>query len=293
MFLRVFTAAGVDLLIDTRSTYVSLTNSPYLAHVLGTALDVYADEPYYPLEGGVVKGLVKVPTPRNRGDAEPYDYVLIVDVGEGVAVKMLHVEPSVRVGDRLRLGDYLGRYVTSGYMMPWSDHHMHVEVRPASDPLRVRGAYPLRPTPEFFREVSKLPCMGTCRCVVRRVGSQHVILEPVDEGYPCAYVEGYAGLLDAGIPHYGYGGVIISGELEGYAGASVRFLHEVVGRVTAVRGSVAVLTPTKAFSVSGVRVLGIGTYPLFRGVKAILDKETPPESFRGVVELGVNELLIT
>ena len=44
----------------------------------------------------------------------------------------------------MEVGQDLGQLLRSGFFNFWTDPHLHVEVRPPSDPLRARGGFKLR-----------------------------------------------------------------------------------------------------------------------------------------------------
>ena len=208
-FLRILKTSAIhgrsiDIYVPIRNTYFSLTNSPYPPHVMGIAVDIYTEYPYMPVELGVVRDVIRVETPRYRADSQGYDYIILIDLGYAV-LKVMHVRPHVSIGDKLYLGDYIGEYLISGYLRPWSTPHMHLEVRPSEDPLRVRGGYFLEPTTELVRYLSRLPCSRTLRFKVIDSTNSYVWVVPIDEGYICTNV----GILDAGYPYYGYGGAIV------------------------------------------------------------------------------------
>ena len=132
---------GVAIHINEEN-FFSFANSPYYAHERISAVDVYPPrgelEALSPVEGPVL--FVK---PLSSGK----DYALTIKVGEGLCVKILHVKPRVKTGEKVRVGDYLGKIVWSPFYNFWTDRHMHVEVRPIADPLRARGGFELDVSP--------------------------------------------------------------------------------------------------------------------------------------------------
>ena len=127
------------------SSWYSFFNSPYPGHKYASALDIYFNhsEALLPVDEGRILEVEKFPCPRYRADASDYDYLILIQLDSSTVLKILHVEPSVGCGERVYLGDPLGRMIVSGFFSDWSDLHMHVEVRRASDPYRALGAYPL------------------------------------------------------------------------------------------------------------------------------------------------------
>lgn len=221
----------------------SLFNSPYPAHADGRAVDLYLQERRDALAPSPVAGEV-LATETVRCPDRPYaadaDHLVLVAT-DGAATtggpadlvaRILHVEPRVEPGDRVAVGDPLGRTVRSGYFAPWVADHLHLGVRPAdANHRRARGSLPLR----VDVPVEPLAWDGTG--VVVSTGETYADLDA-----PAHPVAGYAALasddglpLDGGLVHYAGGGVIGSGVPGGHAdgdredGAPVSLLGTPVG----------------------------------------------------------------
>ncbi len=134
-----------ELYIDIpRDAWYSFFNSPYVGHRSGAAVDVYFSFlPLFPMESGKVVEIRRVRAPKNLPMEE--DYVIAIQVSEEICLKVLHVRPSIRVGEKLALGDPLGKMHLSGFFMPWSSKHAHFELRSCKDRIRARGGFPLTP----------------------------------------------------------------------------------------------------------------------------------------------------
>ena len=202
--------------------YVALSrfNSPYPAHDRGRAVDLYppAGAPS-PVDGEVVVHR-RVRAPR-RPYAERDDHLLVVDTGTHLA-RLLHVEPSVSVGDTVEMGDDLGRTVRSGYFAPWVDDHLHLGFRPPeADPIRATGSLPV----ELAVAVEPVAWDGLGRVVA--TGETHAVLDTPVHPAPGADFAAIATdggpALDGGLPHYDGAGL--------WAGADgpVSLLGRVVG----------------------------------------------------------------
>ncbi len=121
-------AGDVEIYVP-RDFYLSFFSSPYTPHLLGRAVDVststeFGDEFYSPVSGKVVK-VVKIYS--GLGPYSESDYVIFLK-HMNYYVKLMHVEPVVRVGDSLYLGDVVGRYLRSNYFSYHHLPHAHVEV---------------------------------------------------------------------------------------------------------------------------------------------------------------------
>ncbi|MEY7850403.1 hypothetical protein AB7C87_14540 [Natrarchaeobius sp. A-rgal3] len=212
----------------------SLYNSPYPAHNRGCAIDLYPGT----LEGGrttaapsPVSGVVRE-TASVRAPSKPYapahDHLILVDCDgppelEGLVARILHVEPAVEDGDRLEVGDSLGDLIRAGFFAPWVDNHLHVGFRrPDQNLRRATGSLPL----ESGVEIRPLPWDGTGTVVAS--GETYAVLDAPAHPNPGsefvgigvgrengAPADGFAGVLDGGLPHYDGGGVFRSSALEG------------------------------------------------------------------------------
>ncbi len=281
----VLKALGTDIVIYVpKGAYFSLTNSPYPTHILSSATDVYSKEPYMPCESGVVERVIKFQPPRFRVDANNYDYVILIK-SRGYYLKILHVKPLVKVGDVLKLGDYLGNYLISGYFRPWSSKHMHVEVRRLDDPLRALGSIDLVPTDYLMNYLRSLrPCRDLRFKVVSNEGTYYSV-EPI--GCDVIHAElssSCYGVLDGGMPHYGVGGVlIVNGELSS-VGNELVLNGDVVGKALMInpRRSLVITLFSKGFRV-GNYLVGLGTYLMSKYFKLV--------PLNGDVKLGIGEVI--
>ena len=120
-YITVFDFRGIEFPVRT-DHYFSFANSPYYSHRVLSAVDIYP-----PMDSG---GSISA----------PFDGKLIyykVVYGEHVAgfavedfyVRVLHVEPAVKVGESVSVGDLLGRCRYSSTFLPWTDPHAHIEAR--------------------------------------------------------------------------------------------------------------------------------------------------------------------
>lgn len=200
---------GVAIHINEEN-FFSFANSPYYAHERISAVDVYPPrgelEALSPVEGPVL--FVK---PLSSGK----DYALTIKVGEGLCVKILHVKPRVKTGEKVRVGDYLGKIVWSPFYNFWTDRHMHVEVRPIADPLRARGGFELDVSPLLakMRLESLQASRGPRPFKVDLVKSEYALLKT--PGGEAAFASpiavkggGFVGYVEGGLPHYGHGALV-------------------------------------------------------------------------------------
>ena len=199
----------------------SLYNSPYAAHDAGNAVDLYPGNgaAVSPVEGEIIgTRTVRCPPKPYAVDA---DHLILVDCGDVVA-RMLHVDPAVEAGDRVEVGDSLGRLVRSGFFGRWVDDHIHLGFRTHDQNLRrASGSLPL----EVGLSVRGVAWDGTGEVV--ETGPTHVRLDEPDFGG-----EGFAAVasdegvpLDGGVVHYAGGGAL------GISSEKVSLFGTTVGRV--------------------------------------------------------------
>jgi hypothetical protein len=215
----------------------SLYNSPYPAHDRGCAVDLYRDPGREndvapsPVAGEVLATHERR-VPR-KAYAEATDHILLVDVDADASgfdaaadddgtlgavdlvARMLHVDPAIEVGDRVEVGDPLGRLVRSGFFAPWVDDHVHLGFRRHDQHLlRAGGSLPL----SLPVEPRPLAWDGTGTVV--EVGETYAVLD-APRGVPDEWMGVAAdagGVLDGGLAHYEGGGLLGGGSDGGTGG---------------------------------------------------------------------------
>lgn len=216
----------------------SFFNSPYPAHHMYTGIDVYPKRVFgepapSPVSGRIVE-VRRVKCPEGKDfEGSNFDYAILLKSLENPErlIKVLHVSPTVEPGEIVEPGQELGWLLRSGYFNFWTDPHLHVEVRKPSDPLRARGGFKL----ESLLEVDNTEPIQELRGVVIETKPEYSLVALKDRlkhGIP-ADVGGSVGLLDAGIPHYGWAGAHLSSrpsmgatvKLCGKPIATIRTLH--------------------------------------------------------------------
>jgi len=195
----------------------SFFNSPYPAHHSFAGIDVYPGRCFGDVAPSPVRGEVtsvrSVKCPKPKGfEGIDYDYVILLRSLENPErlIKILHVKPLVKVGDTAEAGSDLGALLRSGFFDFWTDPHVHVEVRNPSDPIRARGGFRFK----RLMDVDDLEATAdnlSGVVVESKPGYSLIALdEEFEHGVPVD-LNGRSGLLDAGIPHYGWIGVHMEG----------------------------------------------------------------------------------
>ncbi len=181
--------------------WFSFFNSPYPGHGLGTAVDVYfSDKALFPLEEGRVAEIRRIRTPRYVPVRE--DYLIIIEAA-GFCLKVLHVMPSVRTGEKLGLYDEIGSLIVSGFFSPWSDRHAHFELRDCGDRYRARGGFLMNP-----KILKLVPVVRGNEFEVVEKNSRYLWLKPVRRGGRNLTPVEFRGIpVEGGLPHYRHGAV--------------------------------------------------------------------------------------
>jgi len=256
------TSEGVTIFCPRDGKY-SFFNSPYPAHSSATGMDIYPGRGFgekapSPVEGRVLR-IRKVRCPRGWGfRASGFDYVILLQSSEnpGRLVKLLHVDPEIRCGDPVEPGQEMGRLLRSGYFNYWTEPHIHLEVRRPSDPIRARGGFLLH----SLLDLGDADPVEELRGIVTACTPEYSVIALEGRnahGLP-ADVGGVTGLLDGGIPHYGFVGAHLAGAPS--QGALVRLGGKPIAEVDTVLGNTCLAKCTGLdLTVNGISV-GLSMY---------------------------------
>ncbi|RLI05804.1 hypothetical protein DRO26_01145 [Candidatus Bathyarchaeota archaeon] len=244
----------------SKDSWFSLFNSPYIAHRLESAVDVYCKEKeaFMPFDEGKVLEIRWFEVSKIRRDALDKEPLILIKLSEETVAKVLHVNPTVKVGEKIKLGDPIGKKIISGYFLPWTSPHAHFELRSIHDPYRAGGAYKLRINPKFKCTV-KLQ-KNKMEFKVREVSEKFMWVEPKGEnsgffGSLPVLVGSRVHFLDGGIPYHGYG-VVVGGRGETIKDLNGKVIGKKIGRVYAGTVFKTVRKPW----VNGSPVLGVESF---------------------------------
>lgn len=210
-------------------------NSPYPAHRFMTAVDIYPNlklEGYMPspIDGEIIK-VRHVRSPSGRGfEAPEYDTVTLIKSSKnsGRVVKVLHVDTALKDGEAIAVGQNLGPLIRSGYFGYHTPLHVHVEVRPQYDPLRVRGGY----TINSLLDLNDLSVTEKLVGIVIASRRGYALIKLNIRGsVVVAEVGGVPGILDGGIPIYGWFGAHAENPINN---RPVKLLGKTIGNITNV-----------------------------------------------------------
>lgn len=263
----------------------SFFNSPYPVHHMHAGIDVYPRCNFGGIAPSSVSGRVvetrRVRCPKGKHFKDcGFDYVILLRSLENPKrlIKILHVEPTVQRGDVVEPGDELGRLLRSGYFDFWTDPHLHIEVRKPSDPLRVRGGFKFKSGIEIDNTVPVNKLRG--KIVETKPEYSLVVLEDeLKHGVPVD-VGGCVGLLDGGMPHYGYVGAHVKGRPS--VGGVMRLCGKLIARIEAVHHNTCLAKCLGfRFRARGIYI-GLSLY-LFPALEPVV-KLVPPEPGKLVLE---------
>ena len=231
--------------------FISFYNSPYYSHKGGAAIDIYlshrdGDFAPSPIEGRVKKIYrFKPPTLRFFPTQDREDLIILESRGRpALYVRLLHIVPSVKVGDQVSVGDELGSLIRSGFFNFWTDLHIHVDVRGNGNLVRAKGSLPLHP---LSSQDKALESSGDIfqGLEVLSVQEDYTLLKARNTsrlgrfwGVGCTVGE-TGGLLDGGIPHYSCGGVYLPTSTSVHVGEKVKLGGTIIGTVERLDGTMA------------------------------------------------------
>lgn len=244
-------ARAGDLWLEVPDVRYSFFDTPYIGHELGTAVDVYFEEKaLFPFEEGKLVEVRKIKTPRYIPVMD--DYLLIFEVGE-FCLKVLHVEPMLKVGEKAFLGDEIGSLRLSGFFSPWSDKHAHFELRWCEDRYRARGGLTI------FPEVRPLvPVIRGGEFEVVEKTTHYLWLKPLKtEGRGMTPF----GEIEGGLPHYRYGAI--------FNGSEARLFEKTVKAEKILENGVGIFKADFKVFANGKEVKGVGVYCNEEKVKLI------------------------
>ena len=256
-------------------SFISFFNSPYYSHMNALAVDIYpnpsgtASYAPSPVEG-TITDIYKFKAPQQRYFKTPEAEQLILispTVKPELRVRILHVNCQLEIGAQVAVGESLGILERSGFFNFWTSMHLHVEVRGQEEPLRAKGAFPIRPMNSGSEVEGSLqdekPVLE-----IKASGGDYFLADYRKGfirwgslwGLGCM-VNNQLGILDCGLPHYDYGGVHLKDPSSINVGDSVRLWGTNIGSVTRVCENFALFRsrPLKV-RVNGASFRGLSLY---------------------------------
>lgn len=195
---KILNVKGINIYASNR---LSFFNSPYPAHKEGKAVDIYSS--LSPVDGRVKK-IIKL----------SHDYVILIECSQNpdVLAKILHIKPCVKAGEKLWVGDQLGVFIRSKFFDPWTDNHMHLELRKKDDAVRARGGYGLLD----FNETKIPPGKIKMDIRIESISNNYITASlskkyftKIGKFYGLKYKKSI--IICGGLPHYNFGGMLNHG----------------------------------------------------------------------------------
>ncbi len=249
---RIGKASGISISVPS-DAYLSFFNSPYTGHRNHSAVDIYPAHQqwggagYAPCGGEVIE-IKEIKMGRRKPfETSEHDYAVGMrpyDVPSHV-VRLLHCKPTVGIGDEVNVGDDIGSLIRSRYFNFWTGPHYHAEIMELKDFYRSTQSIPLEYSNELRGEVMVNGTLSPFETewVIHHVSEDYVLVYSNNlftgslggyQGHVGRTSDGEVGLLDAGIPHYSYGGM----HGPGFLSASSVFMGDVeIGTSVASPGS--------------------------------------------------------
>ncbi len=198
-------------IFSTNESRFAFYNSPYPGHKLSSSLDIFPNLDFgkataSPVAGEVIR-IRKVKSPKGTNFvASKYDVVILIKSRDNPSrlVKILHVDPLIEVGDYVKVGEDFGILLRSGYFGAHTGAHIHLEVRPPTDPFRARGGFNLN---RIFRVKNTKP-LEELKGIVKKSLPRRTFVSLY--GPPNNGILGVIGetptLIDGGLPYGWVGG---------------------------------------------------------------------------------------
>ena len=183
----------------------SFLKSPYAAHKTNSAVDIYygsfGGEALSPVDGKIIDiRSYDTPTPFKNKDSK--EYLIAIARGDH-AIKIIHIEPDVSIGQKISRGDRIGTFIKNGYFIFWNDPVMHVEVRKPHDYLRASNNLNLIPAIDWNRVPSPIHKIMDLKCHVEDINERYAQLcAPYQT---CGEVKGFSidvGFIDGYVSSY-------------------------------------------------------------------------------------------
>jgi hypothetical protein len=209
----------------------------------GREFGIFAPSPV----SGTVNMIDKSKVGKSRHfESEPYDYIISLEV-EDICVRLLHIEPLVEVGDIVKMGDNVGKYIRTPLLPFWSYPHAHCEIKDCKDTQSPLDAFPLTPDVTGRYVGPQEMKFNTFTGKVKLFTSNYILISPSIDFFGkvgnfhgiSVSVGNEMGILDGQSPWNAYGGVILGEESDVKVGDEVRFGSVLLGKVERLSGSMA------------------------------------------------------
>ncbi|NHJ14314.1 MAG: hypothetical protein EAX95_11595 [Candidatus Thorarchaeota archaeon] len=267
-------ASGVHIYAPDDS-YISYFNSPYIGHRRCSAIDIYPSHgdwngPAIAPCDGKVSMIRRTRMGRKKPfPTEDFDYAIGItpDDQDDTVVRVLHCSTPLEIGDRVSCGDHLGHLIRSRYFNYWTGPHYHIEAMNPAHFVRPSQSYPISVEKRKLRlkmpEISNQIVCEILKCTRDLVicGSRELPFVSCENHYGHLAMTGESfGIMDAGVPHYNQGGILIDTFTE--AGSQVKAFGTSMGHLLYSTDTLAQFVTEKGIVVilEGERISGLSTH---------------------------------
>jgi len=183
---------AIDVWAPCRKWFLSFFSSPYYPHIMCRAMDLstsleFGGDALSPISG-VVRSIKRVEA--GPGPFGKEDYVIFVETRKAW-VKIMHIEPRVRVGERIRVGEPIGRYIRTNFFRRHDLPHMHIEIH-RSRSVRPTRAVPIDPSPSLLETLAARSIDANASNVIYArpvyVCNDYTLLQPITRGVPWGFM---------------------------------------------------------------------------------------------------------
>lgn len=199
-------------ILAKKDSLFSFYSSPYPAHRETKALDLTSggeryDDMYSPVSGEII-AIKKIPAPEFSKNLDDEYVTAILPEGSDHALKIIHLEPSLDVGDYIDAGEKLGKLIRTEFFWKFNDPGIHMEIRKRDDLFRTGGGMRFEPVLDPIEGETELTGK-----VTKRAEHYSIIEFPSSgtsgdiTGLTCD-VNGRNAFLDCTHPYVDYGGVV-------------------------------------------------------------------------------------
>lgn len=199
-------------ILARKDSLFSFYSSPYPAHRETKALDLTSggeryDDMYSPVSGEII-AIKKIPKPEFSKNLDDEYVTAILPEGSDHALKIIHLEPSLEVGDYVEAGERLGKLIRTEFFWKFNDPGIHMEIRKRDDLFRTGGGMRFEPVLDPIEGETELTGK-----VTKRAEHYSIIEFPGSgmagdiTGLTCN-VDSKNAFLDCTYPYVDYGGVV-------------------------------------------------------------------------------------
>jgi len=199
-------------ILAKKDSLFSFYSSPYPAHTETKALDLSSggkryDDMYSPISGEII-AIKRIPAPEFSKNLDSEYVTAILPEKSDYALKIIHLQPSLEVGDYVGAGEKIGRLIRTQFFWKFNDPGIHLEIRKKDDLFRTSGGM------EFEHVLGEVEGETEFDGVVTKRTDHYSIIELSGSGTSgditglVCNVDGKNAFLDCTYPWVDYGGIV-------------------------------------------------------------------------------------